>query len=61
MSHTVKPESHERKTSSTFFEPNFKHALINTGQEDGLWPGPFWGPQNMATGNILQRLLNANP
>lgn len=37
----------ENKTATTMFEPKLKQALLNSGQEDGHWPGPYWDSQRM--------------
>lgn len=39
---TRQEEDHHRS-----FEPNLKQVLLNSGQEDGHWPGPYPGlPEN---------------
>ena len=37
----------ENKNTMTIFEPNLKKALLNVGQDDGHWTGPYLGfPDN---------------
>ena len=37
----------ENKNATINFEPNLKQVLLNTGQDDGHWPGPYPGfPEN---------------
>ena len=33
----------KNKITNTIFEPNLKHALLNTGYDDGHQPNPFPG------------------
>lgn len=51
----------ENKTTTAVVELNLKQVLINTGQDNGYWPGPY--PESSENGPkyISQVLTKATP
>lgn len=51
----------ENKTSTAIVELSLKHVLLNTGQDNGYWPGPYPGSSESDSRYISHGLTKANP
>lgn len=46
----------ENKPTTTIFEPNSKHVLLNTGLDNRCWPGPYQYSQRVAISMLVNCL-----
>lgn len=51
----------KNQTTNTTLEPNLKQTLFNTIQDNGHWPGPYWGFPEIVTNHVSWMLIQANP